>query len=322
MASPTTPDVLFCTDTFWDDVGERIVAIDPTIEVVRLIGDDQITQGDLDRITISFVTPDAYPTRIHQFIGATLRCPNLRWFQLAFAGTDSPAFQKLMERGVTLTNASGAAATDIAQTVMMYLLALSRDLPRLARAQADRRWAPEYFPSLHGKRLGIVGYGAIGAEVARLGDALGMHPIGLRRTPRGDEGIEIWTNDRFHDLLGWADAIVVTAPLTDETRNMFDADAFERMREGAWFVNVGRGAVVDEAALIAALADGPLAGAGLDVFGTEPLPTDSILWELPNVIITPHNSGDTELTDARAVEIIIENFRRHTVGEPLRNVVS
>ena len=188
-------------------------------------------------------------------------------------------------------------------------------------AQDDRVWAPEFFGSLHGKRLAIVGYGAIGAEVARLGEAFGMQPIGLRRRPRGDEGIEMWPDDRFHELIEWADAVVVTAPLTDQTRGMFDADAFERMRPGSWFVNVGRGAIADEAALTEALADGHLGGAGLDVFATEPLPADSALWELPNVIITPHNSGDTELTDARAVEIILDNFRRRTHGEPLRNQV-
>lgn len=315
-------DVLFCTDTFWDEFGDRVVAIDPEIEVVRLVGDDEVTQGDLERITISFATPDTYPSRIRQFMGATLRCPNLRWLQTAFAGTDAAAFQTLIQRGVSLSSASGAAATDIAHTVMMYLLMLSRDARRLGRAQDDRSWLPEFFGSLHGKRLGIVGYGAIGAEVARLGDAFGMQVIGMRRQPRGDEGVEMWPNERFHELLEQSDAVVVTAPLTDETRGMFDADAFARMPRGSWFVNVGRGAVADEAALTAALTDGHLGGAGLDVFEIEPLPSDSPLWELPNVVITPHNSGDTDLTDARAVEIILDNFRRRTEGEPLLNRVS
>jgi phosphoglycerate dehydrogenase-like enzyme len=315
-------DVLFCTDTFWDDFGDQIVALDPSIEVVRLVDDEEITQGDLERITISFASPDTYPDRIRQFLGVTLRCPNLRWLQTAFAGTDAPAFQELIGRGVTLSTASGAAATDIAHTVIMYLLQLSRDAPRLMRAQADRRWAPEFFGSLHDKKLGIVGYGAIGAEVARLADAFGMQVVGLRRTPRGDEATEIWPNERLHELLEWADAIVVTAPLTDETRRMFGEAEFARMRQGAWFVNVGRGAIVDEQAMTAALADGHLGGAGLDVFEVEPLPSDSPLWDLPNVIITPHASGDTDLTDARSVEIGIENFRRHTTGEPLANRVN
>jgi phosphoglycerate dehydrogenase-like enzyme len=171
-------------------------------------------------------------------------------------------------------------------------------------------------------KVGIVGAGSIGSEVARLAEAFGMQPIGLRRTPRGDEGYEVWPTERLHDLLDWADTIVVAAPLTDETRGMFGADEFARMKPGAWFVNVGRGAICDEDALIAALVDGHLGGAGLDVFTVEPLPADSPLWVLPNVVMTPHCSGDSITSDRRAVDIIIDNFRRRTAGEPLRNVVS
>src|SRR5690606_32631440 len=128
---------------------------------------------------------------------------------------------------------------------------------------------------LHGMRLGIVGLGAIGSETARLAQAFGMHVIGLRRNPTGDEPCETWSPDRLVELLGWADAIAVTAPLTDATRGAFDAAAFAAMRPGAWFVNVGRGEIVVEPALVQALVDGHLGGAALDVFATEPLPADS-----------------------------------------------
>jgi phosphoglycerate dehydrogenase-like enzyme len=312
--------VLFCTDTFWDGWGDEVVAIDPTVEVVRLVGSERITPGDLDRITVAFFSPDAWPDRSANYMGTCVRAPNLEWLHTMSAGTDHPVFSMLRDQGVTVTNSSGASAPSIAQTVMLYLLALGRDLPRLTRAQAARRWDPATSHDLHGLRLGIVGLGAIGAEVVRLADAFGMTTIGLRRTVRGDEPCETWTNDRLTDLLGWADAVVVTAPLTDATRGLFDAAAFAAMRPGAWFVNVGRGEIVDEAALVDALARDHIGGAGLDVFAVEPLPADSPLWLLPNVIVTPHSSGTTDRTHRRAIRLFLDNFRRRTNGAELLNV--
>ena len=312
--------VLFSTDAFWDEHGEQIVAIDPTVEVVRLVGDDQVTGGDIDRINIAFFSPDLFTGRAKAFFGVCLRAPNLRWFQSAFAGTDDKVFDRLRANGVTVTSAAGAAAPSIAQTVLLYLLALSRQLPRLARSQAQRKWDPVTSTDLDGLRVGIIGMGAIGGEVTRLSAPFGVACIGMRRAVRGDEPCETWTNDRFHELLEWSDAVVSTAPLTNATRGMFDREAFDAMRPGAWFVNVGRGDVVDEAALVAALQSGRLGGAGLDVFAVEPLPADSPLWTIPNVIITPHSSGGTLRADRRAIELFIANFAHHTRGEPLVNV--
>lgn len=312
--------VLFCTDTFWDERGDEIVTIDPTVEVVRLVGTEHVTPSDLDRITIAFFSPDAWPSRSANFMGTCLRAERLHWLHTMSAGTDHPVFSALRGRGVTVTNSAGAAAPSIAQTVMTYLLALSRDLPRSLRDQSERRWAPGPSVDLHGMRLGIVGLGAIGTETARLAQAFGMQVRGTRRTPTGDEPCETWTNERLHELLGWADAIAVTAPLTAETRGLFDAAAFATMRPGAWFVNVGRGEIVDEDALVQSLLDEHLGGAGLDVFATEPLPNDSPLWRFPNVIITPHSSGSTDRTHRRSVDLFIENFRRFTAGAPLAGV--
>jgi D-2-hydroxyacid dehydrogenase (NADP+) len=315
-----TATVLFCTDTFWDDRGDEIVAIEPTVEVVRLVDQEHVTPGDLERITVAYFSPDTWPDRAANFMGTCVRADNLTWLQTFSAGTDSPIFNSLRDRGVTITNSSGASAKSIAQSVMMYLLALSRDLPQLARSQANHRWEPHSATDLSSVRLGIVGLGAIGSEVARLASAFEMKTIGLRRTVSGDEICETWTNDRLGELLGWADAITVTAPLTDDTRGMFDAAAFARMRQGAWFINVGRGEIVDEPALIKSLVDGHLGGAGLDVFAIEPLPPDSPLWVLPNVIITPHSSGTTDVSHRRQVDMFVDNFRRHAGGEPLENV--
>ena len=317
-----TAPVLFCSDTFWDERGDDVVAIDPTVEPVRLVGAEHVTPSDLDRITIAFFSPDVWPERSANFMGTCVRAPNLTWMQTMSAGTDHPVFTTLRDRGVTVTNSAGASAPSIAQTVMLYLLALSRDLPRLARSQAARHWDPIPSLDLHGLRLGIVGFGSIGTEVARLASAFGMEVIGTRRTVRGDEAFETWPTHRLGELLGWADAIAVTAPLTDDTRGMFDADAFAAMRPGSWFVNVGRGEIVDEAALVDSLHSAHLGGAGLDVFATEPLPTDSPLWTTPNVIVTPHSSGTTDRSRRRSVDLFVENFRRRTHGEALLNVTS
>lgn len=314
-------DVLLCSDEFWDAQGDEIVAIDPTIEVVRLVGDEHVTPGDLDRVTIAIFSPDLYPLRSRQFMAAVVRCPNLQWFQGAFAGTDHPVFQSLLERGVQFNTGSGATAPAIAETVIMYLLALSRDLPAMLRDQAQRHWNQRRVVELAGLNVGIVGFGAIGHEVATRAEAMGMHVVGLRRTPDPTDRFETWSNDRLDELLGWADAIVVAAPLTDATRGMFGAAEFARMKPGAWFVNVGRGPIVDEQALVTALTDGHLGGAGLDVFDVEPLPVESPLWELDNVIITAHCSGDSDTADVRAVDIILENVRRRAAGEPLLNPV-
>ncbi len=261
-----------------------------------------------------------WPDRARPFLGACRRAPRLEWLHTFFAGTDDPMFAGFRDRGITITSGAGAAAPSMAQTVMLYLLGLSRDLPRLVRDQDARRWDPQPSIDLAGRKLGIVGLGSIGREVARLATAFEMEVTGTRRHVRGDEPCRAWTDDRLPDLLAWADAIVVTAPLTDATRGLIDACALATMRRGAWFVNVGRGEIVDEPALIAALEEGHIGGAGLDVFATEPLPPDSPLWSMPNVIITPHASGVTERTHRLAIDIFIDNLGRHLRGEPLRNV--
>ncbi|HZX55084.1 MAG TPA: D-2-hydroxyacid dehydrogenase [Ilumatobacteraceae bacterium] len=313
--------VLFCTDTFWDEAGDRLVATDPTVEIVRLVGEERVIPSDLDRITAACFSSDVYPHRMRTFLGVCSSAPQLGWLHTSFAGTDHPVFDAFLSRGVTVTNGIGVSAPSIAGTVMLYLLALSRDLPRWTREQDVRHWESRRFNDLAGMHLGIVGMGAIGSEVARLAAAFEMDVVGVRRHPRGDESCTTWSTGELPRLLGWADAIVLCAPLTDETRGMFDAAAFAAMRQGAWLINVGRGEVVDEPAMVDALARGHLGGAGLDVFTVEPLPHDSPLWSMPNVIITPHSSGITNRSYRRSIDLFIDNFGRYTHGEPLRNVV-
>jgi phosphoglycerate dehydrogenase-like enzyme len=248
--------------------------------------------------------------------------PRLGWFHTFSAGVDNVFFQRLLEQGVRVTTSSGAQAVPIAQTVMMYLLALSRDLPGWLEDQRERRWAPRDIVDLQDRTLGVVGLGPIGLEVARLGQALRMNVIGMRRAPRGDEPCETWTLDRLNELLPRVDVLVLALPLTDETRGLIDAAALAQLRSDSIVVNVGRGESIDEDALVAALQQGRIGGAGLDVFAVEPLPKDSPLWQMSNVIITPHSSGTSPGNWQRASEIFVENLAHYMRGESMRNEVS
>lgn len=278
-------------------------------------------RGDPAAVELAFLSGDLYPDHMRDFVLALGAAPRLRWLHTFSAGVDHPWFQTLRARGVRLTTSSGAHAVPIAQTVLLYLLALSRGLPAWQDAQRRRAWERHEITDLQDLVLGVVGLGPIGLEVARLGIACGMRTIGARRTPRGDEPCETWPLARLDELCALADAIVLALPLTDDTRHLFDAARLARMKRGAWLVNVGRGALVDEPALVAALAEARLGGAGLDVFEIEPLPPESPLWSLPNVLVTPHASGDTPRNLVRASEIFVDNLGRFVRGEPLRNEV-
>lgn len=312
---------LLVTDTVWERYGSDITAAAPGVDPIVLGPGDLISDDDLARIEVAFFSADCYPTRAGAFIGACLRAPNLRWFHTFSAGTDSPVFGRFLDNGVRLTNSSGSSAQPIAQTVVMFLLALSRDLPAWTRAQAEHRWETRPHIELAGSVLGVVGLGPIGLEVVRLGQALGMHVIGCRRTPQGDEGCEVWTLDRLGDLAAAADWLVLALPLTPDTREIVRAEVLGRMKPTAHIVNVGRGELIDEPALIDALANGRLAGAGLDVFAVEPLPADSPLWDLPNVIITPHSSGNTAGSHHRSTLRFLENLSAYAVDGPLSNEI-
>jgi phosphoglycerate dehydrogenase-like enzyme len=304
-----------------DDVeARRSSALEAAAQgISRCVLRPQGPSSDPALVEIAFFSGDLFPERTREFVLTLAKSEHLRWLHTFSAGVDHPWFRSLRARGVRITTSSGAAAVPIAHTVLLYLLALSRDLPAWFDAQRRHAWEPHDVRDLQGLVLGVIGLGPIGLEVARLGAALRMRVIGLRRTPRGDEPFETWPLPRLHELLSRADAVVLALPLTDTTRHLLDAPAIAALKPGALLVNVGRGELINQAALVAALEKGALRGAGLDVFEQEPLPPESPLWSLPGVIVTPHASGRTPSNQIRAEVIFLENLGRFTRGEALLN---
>lgn len=308
--------ILLVSDAVEADWAEALDAAAPGVRRrVARPGEDP----DPEEVEVVYFSGDLYPERSREVAVAALKAGSLRWLHSFSAGVDDRFFGLLLERGVEITTSSGVQAVPIAHTALLYLLALTRDLPGWLEAQRRRAWEPRDVADLQGLTLGVVGMGPIGSEVARLGRAFGMRVVGLRRRPRGDEPCETWPLDRLAELLPRADAWVLALPLVGATRGLFDAAAFERMKPGALFVNVARGGLVDEPALVEALRSGRLGGAGLDVFEREPLPAESPLWSLPNVLVTPHSSGTTPGNHVRATRLFLENLGRYVRGEPLHN---
>jgi phosphoglycerate dehydrogenase-like enzyme len=255
--------------------------------------------------------------------------PGLRWVHATSAGAGEQVRRaglapEALER-VAVTTSSGVHAVPLAEFAILGLLAVAKDLPRLVADQRAKAWPEvrEPFRELRGQTLFLVGLGEIGREVARLGKALGMRTVGFRRTegPPPEFVDEVHGPDRLAELAGRADAVVVSLPLTEQTVGLVDRATIGRLPPGCIFVNVGRGGVVDEPALMDALRDRRIAGAALDVFATEPLPADSPLWTLPNVLVTPHSAALSARENERIVELFCENLRRYLDGRPLRNVV-
>lgn len=256
----------------------------------------------------------------------------LRWLQLQGAGADNLP-DEARERDLSVTNASGVHAEPISDHLLALIYAFARDLPLAIRQQQQHTWnydrRPEVFePS--GKRVLLLGTGAIGHAFARKAAALGMKVVGIRRNPEAplrEEGgdttcyLRLAGPDALRKELPHADVLVITLPLTAETRGMIGSEELGRLPSHALVLNIGRGAIVDQDALIEALRQGSIGGAGLDVFDPEPLPADSPLWDLENVIVTTHYSGITPRYSERLWEIFLDNLGRYVSGEPLRNVV-
>ncbi|HEX2034998.1 MAG TPA: D-2-hydroxyacid dehydrogenase [Chloroflexota bacterium] len=249
----------------------------------------------------------------------------LRWIQTPMAGLERYFFPALVEHPVTVTNMRGIYHDMIPDHVLCYILCFARDMHTQIRLQLERRWAPREVKVVHlpGATLGIVGLGGIGYGVAQRAAPHGMRIIAVdpRVESKPPELDQLWPPDRLDDLLAEADFVTVCAPETPETRGLFDASKFAKMKPTAIFINVGRGRVVKLDAVTEALQQGRIAGAALDVFEQEPLPSDHPLWGMDNVIITPHTAGFSAHQEDRRLEVLGENLRRFVAGEPLHNVV-
>jgi phosphoglycerate dehydrogenase-like enzyme len=254
------------------------------------------------------------------------RAPQLKWLQLTSAGVDRLLDAPVVRSEVKVTTASGIHAVPISEYVVGAILAFAKGFPRAQIAKADRAWRPYWPQEVEEKTVGILGMGAIGSRVAMLCRALGMRVLAMRRSVQGrstgDGDVdEMLGPEELPYVLEQSDYVVVAVPLTADTRGMIGESELHRMKNDAVIINIARGAVIDEAALVRALREGWIAGAALDVFQQEPLSGESDLWGLDNVILTPHISGGTPRYMERAVGLFCDNLRLYLDGEPLRNVV-
>ena len=322
---------------------ERIANVSPRLDVIQHEAHkpDDLPDDLLSSVDVIY-TQGALP--------APETAPRLKWVQLHSAGINHIVDTPLYQSDVIVTTASGIHAVNMAEYIIAQMLAFGHHIPKMIDDKLQKHWPHKvddqpsesrwerYVPrELRGLTLGIVGYGSIGREVARLAQAFGMQVLAIKRDlrnltdtsfridgtgdPEADIPDRIYPIDALLSFLAECDIVVLTMPLTAETRNLFDRAALRAMRNDALLINVSRGGVVDEDALVKALREGLIGGAALDVFHEEPLPRESPLWDLPSLVLSPHVSGFTPHYDDRATDLFAENLRRFLVGEDLMNVV-
>ena len=251
---------------------------------------------------------------------------NLQWLQTWSAGVDSLPLEKLQSKDIKVTSANGVHAYPISETIFALMLGLTRKIHTYVKNQQTKTWDHAHLSlEIHEKTIGVIGVGEIGKETAKIAKAFGMTVLGVRHSGKPSDYVdEMYTPDQLDQLLPKCDYVVVTLPHTPETHHLFGVKQFKQMKPSAFFINIGRGETVVEEELISALQEDRIAGAGLDVFEKEPLGADSPLWEMDNVIITPHTSGATEYYNKRVVEnILIPNLRTYLSGKtPTLNLVN
>ena len=311
---------------------ERIRAAAPGARIV-MVSVEGLADGPVDDVEVmlrGWLSSDAFDRLL-------ARAPRLTWVHSATSGVERALTPAALERGVVVTNARGVFSRPIAEYVLMMILAVSRRLPQLLELQRERTWQPLEGAELRDVTVGIVGLGSIGRAIAALASSFGCRVVAVRRHAElesaaraaGDEApaAEALQLDRvggpetLAELLAESDFIVLATPLTPETEDMINAETLAKVKPGAWLINVARGRLIDERALLRALRDGELGGAVLDTFRDEPLPPMSTFYDLPNVIVTPHTAWSSGRVLDRSVELFCENLRRFAIGEPLLNVV-
>ena len=311
---------------------DRIRAAAPGARIV-MVSVEGLADGPLDDVEVmlrGWLSSDAFDRLL-------ARAPRLTWVHSATSGVERALTPASRERRLVVTNARGVFSRPIAEYVLMMILAVSRRLPQLLELQRERTWQPLEGTELRDVTVGIVGFGSIGRTVAALATSFGCRVVAVRRhseleaTPRsaddeGSSGAELRLDrvggpGTLPELLAESDFVVLAAPLTPETEDMINSDTLAMVKPGAWLINVARGRLIDERALLRALRDGHLGGAVLDTFRDEPLPPMSSFYDLPNVIVTPHTAWSSGRVLDRSVELFCENLRRFASGEPFLNVV-
>ena len=297
-------------------------------ELERAVPGDRVVRidrkGPFDRAAEAEVALGApHADLIGEFLR---RSPDLRWLHTVSAGVERLLIPEITQReGFTLTNNSGAYDVPIAEFVIATMLAAAKHLPDYQRAQTEAHWQREHtHTELRDATLVVLGMGSIGGEVARLACGFGMNVIGVRRRLdlAGIPGVSrVVPPEALADIASEADFLAVTAPLTPATKGLVSREVIARMKPSAWIVNIARGAIVDEPALLEALRERRIGGAAIDAWWTEPLPGESEWWSLPNVIATPHASHSSPRVRERTLALFLENLRRWKAKEPLLNVV-
>jgi phosphoglycerate dehydrogenase-like enzyme len=291
---------------------ERIRGCGPRVEVQVVRREEAEAYLPEAEVLLSWAVPDAWVER----------APRLRWVHVTSAGVDHLLDGALWRSDVVITNSRGVHATPMAEHVLGWLLMFARNLHLHLEYQRQRRWQRQEGGQLAGSTVGVLGLGAVGREVARLCKACGARVVGMRRRPDPVPHVDrVVGPGGLREVLEASDYVVLTLPLLPSTRGLLGREQLGWMKPHAVLINVARGGLVDEAALVDALRAGRIRGAALDTFASEPLPADSPLWSLPNVLVSPHVAGSFQgYTDA-VVELFCDNLRRYLAGEPLRNVV-
>jgi phosphoglycerate dehydrogenase-like enzyme len=314
---------------------ERIQAAAPGSRIINL-SVEGLADGPVDDVEVllrGWLVAEAFDRLL-------ARAPHLTWVHSATSGVERALTPAALARDVLVTNARGVFSRPIAEHVLLMILAVSRHLPDLLELQRERTWQPLEGRELRELTIGIVGYGSLGRSVASLASAFGSRIIAMRRrpdavdeAPGGERGAEdegfayeprldrVVGPDRLHELLAESDIVVLAAPLTAETEGMIDEAAVGAMKRDAWLINVARGRLIDDTALIRALRENRIGGAALDTFRDEPLPPGSPYWDLRNVILTPHTAWSSARVLDRSIGLFCDNLVRFSRGEPLRNVV-
>jgi len=307
----------------------KIGSVDPRV-MVRTAEDLVVEESDGDlgrREEFDRLLAEAeviFGTRIPQDL--VHRAPNLRWIQMMGVGPEKLRNSDIWKSSVILTNARGVSATPLAEFVLCMMLMFVTRAPLCFELKRKKQWDRFLRTDLQGKTVGIIGLGSIGREVARLSKAMGMRVLAMRRSSIAGEQAPnvgfVFSTEQLEELLAGSDFVVLTLPLTPATRGMIGEAQIKAMKASGCIINISRGDIIDEEALIRALQDGTIAGAGLEVFSTEPLPPESPLWDLPNVIFNPHCGGGNRADQlVRLTDLFCENLRRYFRAEALINTI-